>query len=507
MNKNLETFFAWFNDHGWGLAYGDARLRPGSGGMSRVKAELVDLETKFSRHVSLKVPIIGAAMDTVTEYPMGIALAEMGGLGIIHRNLSPKDQAFHVSRVKRHLHGLILDPICFQQDCAIREILNIRREKQYPFQSFLIVDADGKLVGVLTGNDFELCNDVDQQAREVMSVAPVCAPPGTTIDGAYALMREHHCKLLPIKEDDGRVAGLYTLSDVKRITSGRSKLNNLDEHGQLRVGAAVGTDEDTLERVKLLVEAHVDVIVIDKAHIDTDEAYHTLQVIKSNYGRVDVVVGNVSEPESAQRILEGGADGIKIGQGPGSICTTRIIAGVGCPQLTAVYNCSLLAQQWGVPACADGGIVYSGDIPIAIGAGASSVMLGNLLAGTDEAPGTIVHWRNRDWKEYRGMGSLEAMQERPASRERYGQAHSSPEDLVPEGVSGRVPYRGPLKKVMTQLIGGLRQGMWYVGVSNIELLRERANFRYTPGAAKEESHPHDVSITHEPPNYHVGSHE
>lgn len=490
-----DAFFRRMEQDFLALTYDDVRLRSG---YSKVMPADVSLDSLFSRNVGLKVPIVSAAMDRVTEYEMAIAMAELGGLGIIHRNLSPRDQAKQVARVKLWLNGVVEKPICVFQDDTIESIFNMRDEKGYKFSTFPVLNRSGKLVGILTGNDFEFCTDVSVPAREVMSTHLVTAKSGTSLDEAYKLMKREKKKVLPLVKK-GEVVGMYTWSDVKRIRSNSSSYHNLDEKGQLRVGAAIGVYDDAYSRVETLVRKGVDVVVIDTAHGDSKSVLRTLKAIKKEYPSLDVVVGNISEPESATRLLKAGADGIKVGQGPGSICTTRVIAGTGCPQVTAVRNCAKEADRYGVPVCADGGITTSGDIPIAIGAGASSVMMGNMLAGTKEAPGRIFLFEGRQWMEYRGMGSLEAMQESSGSRARYRQKEGGV--LVPEGVSGRVPYKGEVAQTVYQLVGGLRAGMGYVGAKDIPQLRRKANFRRITDSGRRESHPHDVAITRGAPNY------
>lgn len=480
------------------LTYDDVRLKVG---YAEVMPDDVHLESCFARNVALRVPIVSSPMDTVTEYALAIELAKLGGLGIIHRNLIPKEQASQVARVKYHLNGMIARPICFHEQETIGSILATREEKGYTFHSFPIVNDAGTLVGVITGNDFDFCANVSLPVSQVMTREVITAPEGTTVDKAYALMREHRRKILPIATAAGGVAGLYTFSDVKRIVSGRSVINNLDDRGQLRVGAAIGTGPEALERLALLVEENVDVVVIDSAHADSAPVITALTSIKKTYPDLPVVVGNVSEADSTRRLIKAGADGIKVGQGPGSICTTRVVAGIGCPQVTAVYNCAKAARGSDVPVCADGGIQYSGDIPVAIGAGAHSVMLGGLLAGTKEAPGETVLLNGRQWKMYRGMGSLPAMLERAGSRERYQQSGNAKSPLVPEGIEGYVPFTGELKDVFLQLIGGLRRGMGYVGAASIEELGTKADFWRLSPAGQRESHPHHVVITKEAPNY------
>jgi IMP dehydrogenase len=490
-----DAFFTKMEALGLALTFDDVLLRTGH---AEVMPDQVSLNSWFSRSIPLHVPLVSAAMDTVTEHDLAIAIAKQGGLGIIHRQLSPEDQAAEVARVKYHLNGMIIKPICVRPEDTIQSLLARREEKQWTFHSFPVTDENNRLVGILTGNDFDLCDDPSLPVKDVMTPSVFDAPQGTTLEQAYRLMKQHQCKVLPVVDRERRVVGLYTLSDVKRILSGLNKINNVDERGQLRVGAAVGVGDESLQRVELLHRENVDVIVLDSAHGDSKPVLTALRTIKAAFPTLDVVAGNISEPESALRLIEAGADGIKIGQGPGSICTTRKVAGIGCPQVTAVYACARVAAEHRIPICADGGIRYSGDILIALATGAASVMVGSLFAGTKEAPGPVTFLQGRQWKIYRGMGSLGALQASAASRERYRQ---SGKHFVPEGIEGLVPYKGELAEILPQYIGGLRNGMGYVGAASIGELHSKADFlRITPAGDKE-SHPHDVMIAKEAPNY------
>ncbi|MBI4708747.1 MAG: IMP dehydrogenase [Candidatus Portnoybacteria bacterium] len=483
---------------GLALSYDDVRLRTGH---SKIAPADVDLTTKFSRNITLKCPLASAPMDTVTTHHMAIELAKLGGIGIIHRGFSPSQQAHEVARVKFYLNGLIEKPICVNENETMENIKRRQEEKGYSFHSFPVVNGNGILVGLLTNNDFEFCIDQSAFAKKVMSKELVIAKKGTTINEAFQIMQKSKKKVLPLVDSQKKLAGMYVFSDVKRIVSGGSSNYNLDKNGQLRVGAAVGVGSEALERIEMLTGRGVDVIVVDTAHGDSQPALEILKQAKKQFPALDIVVGNISEPESAKRLALAGADGIKVGQGPGSICTTRIVAGIGCPQLTAVYNCSKAVRGSGIPVCADGGIRYSGDISIAIGAGADSVMLGNLLAGTKEAPGEMVIIQGVPYKNYRGMGSLGAMQESKAARERYRQPDGAKNKLVPEGVEGAVPYKGEVAEIIYQLLGGLRSGMGYVGAANIKELQDKADFYRISGGGLDESHPHNITITKEPPNY------
>jgi IMP dehydrogenase len=494
-----DAFFKAMARQRLALTFGDVRLKTG---YSEKPPSEVDLASRFSRNVSLLVPIISSPMDTVTEHDMAIAMARLGGLGIIHRNLTPEDQVHQVSRVKFYMNGLITKPICAFGDETVEAVLNRLKEKGYRFHTLPVINRSGKLIGLLTRNDFDFCRDYRQTVEKIMTSDLITAPAGTSLAEAWEKMGGTKKKVLPLVDAESRVAGMYIFSDVKRIVEGKSEGHNLDSNGQLRVGAAIGVGEPELERAKLLVAAGVDVIVIDSAHGDSKAVIRTLKEFKSRFS-IDVVVGNVSEGASAKRLVDAGADGIRVGQGPGSICTTRVIAGVGCPQLTAIHNCEFATRGSGVPICADGGIGHSGDVPMAIGAGASSVMLGRLLAGTNESPGDKFVFNGVTYKGYRGMGSLGAMQESSASRQRYGQNHDTgKDDLVPEGIEGAVPYQGSLQDTLHQLVEGLRRGLGYVGADNISELQSKADFNRITDIGLQESHPHDISLTKAAPNYH-----
>jgi IMP dehydrogenase len=489
---------------GFALTFDDVRLLTG---YSKVMPDDVNLKSWFSRNIPLNMPIVSAAMDSVTEYKMAIGLAKLGGLGILHKNLTPEEQAKQVARVKHHLNGKIEKPIIVNLGDSIEEMLKRREEKGYGFSSFPVLNNDGKLAGILTGNDFEFCDDKSKLARDMMTQDLVTGKPETTVEEAYKIMKERKKKALPLVDSDGFLRGMYVFSDVQRIVTGDGKMYNVDNKGQLRVGAAIGVGDDSFSRLEELIREGVDVVVIDTAHGDSKAVIETLKEIKEKYSGLDVVAGNISVGESALRLAKAGADGIKVGQGPGSICTTRIIAGVGRPQVSAVYDCVLAVERLGqykVPVCADGGLTNSGDIPIAIAAGAHSVMMGSMLAGTDEAPGELVFVEGRQWKSYRGMGSLGAMEANKGSRERYGQKKTGKDSLVPEGVEGLVPYKGRLTNVIEQYVGGLRRGMGYVGAATIEELRDKGDFDRITSAGIKESHPHNILITRDAPNYNSG---
>ncbi len=497
MNLPKDIFFKKVEQSGTALTFDDVRLRSG---YSETMPDEVDLESKFSKNVSLKIPVVSAAMDTVTEHEMGIGMALLGGIGVIHKNMSPEDQASKVARVKYYLNGLIDKPICIREDQTISEVLNTKRSKEYSFSTFPVLDKNDRLVGIVSKNDFDFCRSGSVKVKEAMSKIIASAPKGTGIKKAYELMIEHKKKVLPIVDSNNKLSGMYVFKDVQRIMMKNPSGYNTDKNGQLVAAAAIGVND--FERLDLLIKKKVNVVVIDTAHGDTKSVIETLKKIKKDYD-IDVVVGNVSESDSVARLAKAGADGIKVGQGPGSICTTRIIAGIGSPQVTAIYKCSQIADKYNIPVCADGGLKYSGDIPIAIGAGAFSVMMGGMLSGTKEAPGEVIFKNGRQWKLYRGMGSIGAMEEHRGSRERYGQKSSEKKELIAEGVEGLKTYKGELSGVMFQYINGLKRGMGYVGAKNIKELRQKADFVRITASGKAESHPHDVIITREPPNYSI----
>ncbi len=493
-----DLFFRKMEALGLALAYDDVRLKSG---YSEVHPKDVSITTHFSRNIPLLCPLASAAMDTITEVPMAIAMPKIvGGVGILHKAWEAQRQQAALKQVKNHLNCLIEDPVCVNEGDTILQIRNMRQQQGYSFHSFPVLDGNGKLSGLLTRNDFDLSSGDSITAGEAMTPIKdlVTASIKTLPKEAYTLLREKRKKVLPLLRENGTLAGMYVLSDVKRLIIGGKTPYNVDKAGHLIVGAAIGTGEAELLRAQMLIEVGCDVLVIDTAHGDSKNVYETLRELKRSYPGCDVVVGNVSEGESAKRLAKAGADGIKVGQGPGSICTTRIVAGIGCPQVTAIYNCAKAVRGMGIPICADGGIRYSGDITIAIGAGADSVMLGKTLAGTTETPGLIQETSKGRIKSYRGMGSLAAMQASKASRERYLQGETSKEKLVPEGVSSVVLYQGDVADVLHKQIGGLRAGMGYVGAGSIKELQEKADFHRISGSGLAESHPHDIIITENP---------
>ncbi|MCX6718296.1 MAG: IMP dehydrogenase [Candidatus Staskawiczbacteria bacterium] len=498
--RKCDDFFDKIEKLGLALSYNDVRLKTG---YSQILPANAKLQAKFSRNVGfLNIPIVSAPMDTVTEADMAIALAKIGGLGIIHKGLSPQNQASAVEKVKHNLSAFIYEPICINPNQTVAEVLAFIERKNYRFLSFPVLNNSGKLMGTVVKSNFEFCLDNSAKISDIMLKEIISAEAGTTVEQAYKIMMQKRVKILPILDKNKKFKGIYTLSDVRRIVKGHSPDYNISSDGTLKAGAAIGVGEDTRQRMELLAKAKVDVVVIDTAHGDSKAVIEAVKFCKKTYPKIDVVAGNVSEAESAKRLAEAGADGVKVGQGPGSICTTRIIAGVGCPQVTAVYNCAKALRGYGVPVCADGGIEYSGDITIALSAGADCVMLGKLLAGTTESPGEIIYRHDKKQvKVYRGMGSLGAMIDNKASRERYGQAESAENKLVPEGIESEVDYKGDVSFIIYQLLGGLRSGMGYCGAETISELQKKADFyRLTPSGVKE-SHPHGLEQIKKSPNY------
>jgi IMP dehydrogenase len=476
-----------------GLTFDDVLLIPAR---SEILPTETDTTTFFSRNVRLNIPISSAAMDTVTEAHLAIALAQQGGIGVIHRNLSIEAQAAEVDKVKRSESGMIVDPITITPDRPISEALAVMAH--YKISGVPVVDGDGKLVGILTNRDLRFETRLDLRVRDVMTGREklITAPVGTTLEDAKAILQQYRIEKLPIVDEDFRLKGLITVKDIQKAIKYPNAAK--DHLGRLRVGAAIGATGDFLERAAELVKARVDVLVIDTAHGHATRVLEAVRQVKRKFPEVDVVAGNVSTAEATRELIAAGADGVKVGQGPGSICTTRVVTGAGVPQITAIMDCARAARGTGVPIIADGGIRFSGDITKAIAAGADCVMIGSLFAGTDESPGETILYQGRTFKTYRGMGSLGAMM--AGSGDRYAQDLERGK-LVPEGVEGKVPYKGPLAAIVEQLVGGLRAGMGYCGCRTIRELQEKARFiRITP-AGWRESHVHDVIITKEAPNY------
>ncbi len=479
-----------------GLTFDDVLLIPA---YSEVLPNNVNLKTKFSRNITLNVPLVSAAMDTVTEAQLAIAIAREGGIGVIHKNMNIEEQARQVHTVKRAENGMIYDPVTIKQGSRVIDALNMMKE--YKIGGIPVVDDDMRLVGIVTNRDLRFEKNLNRVIDEVMTKDNIITTSqSTNLEEAAEILQNHKIEKLPVVDANGRLIGLVTYKD---ITKAKDKPNACkDNLGRLRVAAGIGVTTDSLERATALVKAGVDAIVIDTAHGHTKGVVEVLRKVKAAFPQIDVVVGNIATGEAAKYLVENGADGVKVGIGPGSICTTRIIAGIGVPQLSAVYDVAKALEGTGVPLIADGGIRYSGDIVKALAAGAYSVMLGGMFAGVEESPGETIIFNGRKYKSYRGMGSLEAMEK--GSKDRYFQGNvTDNRKLVPEGIAARVPYKGTLYEVAYQMLGGLRAGMGYCGAENIEKLHH-AQFTRITNAGVAESHPHDVAITSEAPNYSRG---
>lgn len=475
------------------LTYDDVLLLPG---YSEVLPRDTNTQTLLTRNIQLNIPLVSAAMDTVTEHQLAIAMALEGGLGFIHKNMSVAQQALQVRKVKRSQSGMILDPITLNINSTAREAENIMRENK--IGGIPVVDSEKNLIGIVTNRDMRFIKDFDTPVETIMTKENlITAHLGISLDGAEDVLKQHKIEKLPIVDENGKLTGLITYKDILK---NRNRPNACkDEYGRLRVGAAVGVTPDIDERIEALKNAGVDVVSIDTAHGHSKGVIDTAKRIKKMYGDLDVIVGNIATAEAAKALVDAGADAIKVGVGPGSICTTRIIAGVGMPQLSAVYESAKAIKGSGVPIIADGGIRYSGDLVKAIAGGANTIMIGSLLAGTEEAPGEVILYEGRKFKSYRGMGSVEAMED--GSKDRYFQdAEDDIKKLVPEGIVGRVPYKGLVQEVLYQLTGGLQAGMGYCGAGTIEELKDAKFVKITNAGAKE-SHPHDVFVTREAPNY------
>lgn len=475
-----------------GLTFDDVLLLPAA---SNVLPGQVDTSTRITKKIKLNIPIASAGMDTVTEGRMAIAIAREGGIGVIHKNLSIEDQAGEVDKVKRSESGIIVDPIYLSPEHRISDALELMA--RYHISGVPIVDQEHRLVGILTNRDLKFEENYDQPIGAVMTKDNlVTAPENTTLEEAKRILHKHRIEKLPLVDENYRLKGLITIKDIEKARQYPNSAK--DSHGRLRAAAAVGVGPDVMERAAELVRAGVDALVIDTAHGHSKRVIETTALLKQEFGdKVDIISGNIATAEAAEALIAAGADAIKVGIGPGSICTTRVISGVGVPQLTAVWDCARVAREHGIPVIADGGIRFSGDIVKALAVGADVVMLGSIMAGTEEAPGEIEIYQGRSYKVYRGMGSIGAM--KAGSKDRYFQEDSS--KLVPEGIEGRVPYKGSVAETVFQLIGGLRSGMGYCGAPDIRTLQETARFvRLTP-AGMSESHPHSVQITKEAPNY------
>ncbi|WP_103616414.1 IMP dehydrogenase [Campylobacter concisus] len=462
---------------------------------SEILPKQVDVKTRISKNVTLNIPIVSAAMDTVTEHRTAIMMARLGGIGVIHKNMDVESQAKEVKRVKKSESGVIIDPIFINPEATVAEALSLMSDLH--ISGVPVIDKDRKLIGILTNRDLRFETNMSVLVKDRMTKAPlITAPKGCTLDDAEKIFSQNRVEKLPIVDKDGRLDGLITIKDLKKRKEYPNA--NKDSYGRLRVAAAIGVGQ--IDRAKALVDAGVDVIVIDSAHGHSKGIIDTLKEVKANFN-VDVVAGNIANPAAVKDLAEAGADGIKVGIGPGSICTTRIVAGVGVPQISAIDDCASEAAKYGIPVIADGGLKYSGDVAKALAAGAACVMAGSLLAGCEESPGELITFQGRQYKVYRGMGSIGAMTK--GSSDRYFQEGTAQDKLVPEGIEGRVPFAGSIKDVIHQLIGGLRSAMGYVGAKDIPTLQERAEFVEITSAGLKESHVHDVVITHEAPNYKV----
>ena len=491
-NAHLEAFMQQFSFEG--LTFDDLLL------VTRYADFLpdeADITTRLTSRIRANIPFMSAAMDTVTEARMAIGMAMLGGMGVIHKNLPADVQAEQVAMVKRHLHGLIVDPVVFRASDMLQTVRTTREERGYTFGGFPILDEKGAFVGLLTAKDTKYASDANARVDTVMTSNVITAPPGTSLQDAYDVMMKNKIGKLPLVED-GRLVGLYAFSDVKTLVENVQPLYNRDDKYRLRVAAAVSSGDE--ERAEMLADADVDIIVVDSAHGHSQGIVDMVRWLADHHPDIDVIAGNVGTAEGALALRDAGAHAVKVGIGPGSICTTRVVCGVGVPQVTAVYDCAK-ALDGSIPVVADGGVRHSGDVPKAITAGADMVMLGSILAGAEESPGEKIIHQGRQYVVYRGMGSLAAMKQAMGSRERYAQHRMAEDDLVPQGIEGIVPYAGPLQKVMTQFCGGLRSALGYCGCRTIAELMEQGRFMRVSTAGLHESHPHDVKIIKEAPNY------
>ncbi len=483
---------------GEGLTFDDVLLVPAE---SNVLPADVSLNTSFSRRIKLAIPLISSPMDTVTEGRMAIAIAREGGIGVIHRNLSIEAQAIEVDKVKRSEAGMIVEPVTLQADALLADALGLM--EHYHISGVPIVDDQGHLTGILTNRDIRFETDTSKRVGDLMTRDNlVTAPIGTTLEQAREILRVHKIEKLPVVDEQGKLLGLITVKDIQKKI--QYPYATKDSRGRLQVAAAVGSGADAFERAAAMVAADVDALVVDTAHGHSHQVIEVVAQLKARYGdKVEIIAGNVATKEATLALIAAGADAVKVGIGPGSICTTRVVSGVGVPQVTAVMQCAEAATASGVPVIADGGVQYSGDVAKAIAAGAHSIMIGNLFAGSDESPGEIILFQGERFKEYRGMGSIGAMTSRYA-RDRYFQGREGAvSKLVAEGIEGQVPYKGPLTNIIYQLVGGLRQAMGYCGAADVDAMRRNARFIRVTAAGMRESHPHDVAITKEAPNYSI----
>ncbi len=475
-----------------GMTFDDVLLIPA---YSEVTPNMVSLGSRFSRNIRLNIPIVSAAMDTVTEAEMAIAIAREGGIGVVHKNMSIAAQAAQVRKVKRAESGMIYDPVTITKEQTVGDALRLMKENH--IGGIPVVDDQMKLIGIVTNRDLRFQTDMNLSIAEVMTCEKLVTTTNPNLQEASQILLKNKIEKLPVVDNDGKLIGLITYRDITKIQDYPNACK--DDKGRLRVAAGVGVTSDTLDRVKALVEAGVDAVVIDTAHGHSANVTNTLKAVKAAFPEIDVLVGNIATAEAAEFLIKAGADGVKVGIGPGSICTTRIVAGVGVPQLSAIFNAAKVAHQYDVPVIADGGLRYSGDVVKALAAGGDCVMMGSMLAGVEESPGETIIYNGRKFKSYRGMGSIEAMQ--AGSKDRYFQSEKCDSSkFVPEGIVARVPYKGTLSETIYQLIGGLRSGMGYCGAKDIEALHQ-AKFVKITSAAVVENHPHDVTITKEAPNY------
>jgi len=476
------------------LTFDDVLLVPA---YASVMPHETDISTRLTPRIKLYLPLLSAAMDSVTEARTAICMAQEGGIGVIHRNMSIERQAEEVERVKKYESGMIINPITVEPDRILREAVEIMKMRNV---SGIPVSKNGKLVGIITHRDVRFETNLDQKVSDVMTKDVVTVPEGTTLEEAKVLIHEHRIEKLPVVDEKGVLRGLITIKDIEKMEAHPDA--SKDDMGRLLVAAAIGTGREHLDRAEALIEKHVDLIVVDTAHGHSKNVIETLKALKKTHPDTEVMAGNVATGEAVEDLVKAGADAVKVGIGPGSICTTRVVAGVGVPQVSAVMSCARAAAKKGVSIVADGGVKFSGDVTKALAAGAHAVMIGSLFAGTDEAPGELILFQGRSYKTYRGMGSIGAMKE--GSSDRYRQEHVTEDDkFVPEGIEGRVPYRGPLPNTIYQLAGGLRAGMGYCGCASIEELHKKARFIRITASGMRESHVHDVIITKEAPNYRV----
>ena len=496
MNKYMDQFMAAFPYEG--LTYDDVTL------VTQYADFLPDeasLETNLTSRTKMKIPFMSAAMDTVTEAPMAIAMALAGGIGCIHKNLEEDDQAAQVRLVKNHLNGMIENPVCFHENDDIGYLRSEKAARKLKFNGFPVLDDEDRLVGMITASDMRFAPMNAAKLKDVMQKSLLTAKPGTSLRKAYELMRENKIGKLPLVNREGRIVGLYSFTDVSRIVENAAAPSNCDDKFRLRVSASVSGGKGDLSRMEKLADAGVDVVVVDSAHGHTKGIMDMTKYIVKHFPKVDVIAGNIATGEAAIALAKCGAHAVKVGIGPGSICTTRVVCGVGIPQLTAVYNAAKALRGTDVAVIADGGIKLSGDVPKALAAGADSVMLGSVLAGTEESPGEKIYSNGRQYVVYRGMGSLAALKNGKGSRARYFQDNEAEDDLVPQGIEGMVPYSGRVKSIMTQFCGGLRASLGYCGAKTIAELQKKGKFYRVTTAGLREARPHDITITKEAPNY------